>query len=873
MDRKDFMYYKIMIFNLKHNNKFIKCTINDNKVECPNPKIVKDLNSKVDSTRIIKHISFYVSLYDYGMEKDTFYYTIENLQFEKLPVYNKKNDLMEFLTMYKNILNSIKCYETLKFQHHDANFDKEGCMTIKRKDNTNYEFEHFKQMIYHAGNRANLSRYGLLYSQSIFKYNAKSTMSKAINVTHKAVVNTLNYMFDYLKRGIMVGIKSGQLTIFLPFSNINYENDFYEELYFDENDKKLLQKYKKTKDKSLKHKMENTVRYYFKKYNIPRREVIYDRTKWFGNNCFFRHDYYEGEKNVMLYESMMIDLCKERKINDCIFFLNIRDFPVLRKDRKHPYTAIMDRQIPKQYIQDFCPILSVGGSDEYDDIPLITQDDWTRVCGKYFPESCSNSYIGATIEQIPWQDKKSIAIFRGAASGCGTTELTNVRLKALKLSELNPTLLDVGITSFNKRIKKTLNKPLDYLHVDELNLKKATFINNNEKASHKYILYLDGHVSAFRLSYELSMKSVVLIPVSKYHLWFSKLLIPFEHFVPVKHDLSDLIDVISWCKNNDSKCQQIALNAFEFYNNNLQKEHMLNYMEKTLNRINLTDNVVVPRNKIAIIACYRDNDTNTRLKEKNIFLFFMSKMLNNLHIEYKIIVVEQKAGDKFNIGKLKNIGFDYINKLIKSTFDNYIFSDIDTLPDVNLLPYYTTAVDGVASLAINGSRYSGKPGNFYGACISCTKNTFIKLNGYSNLFTKGWGGEDDNLQVRVLMEKLTNYIPKNGSIIDTEETDNGLQKPLLMKIKEEQKDGNYAMNRYELLLKYELYKEDGLSNLTYDIEYEQINGNIHHIIVDPHHEQHELNFPDHFDVSAFTNQKYKDYQKKFPSSMNKVKYF
>ena len=68
--------------------------------------------------------------------------------------------------------------------------------------------------------------------------------------------------------------------------------------------------------------------------------------------------------------------------------------------------------------------------------------------------------------------------------------------------------------------------------------------------------------------------------------------------------------------------------------------------------------------------------------QKRYFLCFMNKILRQL-CDYDIIVVEQNKNDKFNIGKLKNIGFDYLNK-----YDNYIFTDIDTIPDSNLMEYF-----------------------------------------------------------------------------------------------------------------------------------------------------------------------------------------
>ena len=40
--------------------------------------------------------------------------------------------------------------------------------------------------------------------------------------------------------------------------------------------------------------------------------------------------------------------------------------------------------------------------------------------------------------------------------------------------------------------------------------------------------------------------------------WLYTVLKPFEHYVPVRPDLSDLIERIEWLRANDAKAQKIA---------------------------------------------------------------------------------------------------------------------------------------------------------------------------------------------------------------------------------------------------------------------------------------------------------------------------
>jgi membrane protein involved in colicin uptake len=50
----------------------------------------------------------------------------------------------------------------------------------------------------------------------------------------------------------------------------------------------------------------------------------------------------------------------------------------------------------------------------------------------------------------------------------------------------------------------------------------------------------------------------------------------------VKADLSDLLDVIRWCKKNDDKCQEIARNGMEFARSILSKKNIQSYLQNAL---------------------------------------------------------------------------------------------------------------------------------------------------------------------------------------------------------------------------------------------------------------------------------------------------
>ncbi len=879
----NFYYYKSIIFELNLNPSFVKIIIQKNKIiACDNKKIRLDIEKKMEKLeKKIEQVEFFVSKYDYKIiESDEFWKTIKNLDLENLPIYRKKDDLNEYLEWLNKKFNNnkIEIYETSKFTQREYIFEpeqKDKCTNSIKWEQTNKKFKSFNQLFYHAGDMEDIERFGYLYIRTIYSnpkfYDLTSEniyestnleIWDKYNFDFESIKNTMFYMFFKMKKGVLVGIKNNKLAIFLPFSNNNYKNDFYTELYFDDKDKENLEQYKKNPNNFLKNKLEATLKYYLNKYNLKSKNIIWDRTKWVANDCFFRYEDFEGDKSEASYEDFFVNLCKKRKLSDCIFFLNLRDHPMLNKNLKDSYTNLIDVDLDQKYkFNTYAPILSPGGSTETADICMCTPDDWSRISKKIYPDDCKNGYL-TEIKTIKWDDKIDKAVFRGSATGCGIGD-DNIRIKATILSKDYPEYLDAGITTFNKKLKKNINKPLKVI---DSKMNKANFMTLEEKASYKYILNLDGHVSAFRLGHEFSLGSLILLPKSKYNLWFSYLLVPYTHYIPIKENLEDLIEKIKWCRENDKKCKEISINGVKFFDKYLKSDGIYDYMQYILNKISLrTLNLKKYKSDIAIITIYRNKMDNTRLHQKRLFFYWMNKMLSQI-CNYDIILVEQSEDYPFNIGKLKNIGYEYIKKKSNKIHSNYIFADIDSIPDSELIDYFFKTTDSLNSLAMFGTRYetidikTSRP--FVGALISCRGEVFEELNGYANNFY-GWEGEDTNLLLRLYKIKKPLYVNSKGKIIDIEEID-GFKKDISIKIAELNKNKERENFVYEKNINWENYKSNGLSNLEYDILYEleskyQDFGN-YHIIVDLKLEESKKKNPEDYE---FTQSFDKNYYKKF----------
>jgi len=759
-------------------------------------------------------------------------------------------------------MNNLNIFNTNKFRKIKKNYynNKDECLKNSKKYGKNFitnpKFNTFDQTYFHAGDEQDINKYALLplrYYYSLNQnntYDSKLKIDKKIfklykNIGYNSIKNTFDYIFNKFKKGIFVIINNNKLALYLPFSNANYKNNWYKNIYFNEEEKRLIEN---TNDyNKIKHILNKNILEFQKKYpnQLIGRKINFNREQWYANNCVFRNEHpkYEGELNINVYKNMIEQLLIERKIPDVEFFINERDFPILKKDLTEPYNHLFNSEnikIEEQYqFKKMCPIFSKSITDNFADILIPTNDEWVMVSNKYFKEECSNSYHKKEWDKIitKWDEKKNICIFRGSATGCGITLENNMRLKACDISIDYPQLLDAGITDWKARMKKYSNKGIEIIDNNSFRFKLANKINNIEKSKYKYILNIDGYVSAFRLSSELSMGSVVLIVKSEYKLWFSANLKEYVHYVPVKEDLSDIIEIIKWCKDNDEKCKKIAANAMDFFKKYLSKDGILNYLQEKLINISLNKkisnllDIKKYKKNISIITIFRNNTTGTREKEKKLFLKIMPTLLQK-YCNFKIYIIEQSDdGEEFNIGKLKNIGFEIASN--DENFNNYIFSDIDTLPDYELMEYFFIKMKYPISLASKGTRWTKKNIRinkiFLGALLGFDPLVFKKINGYPNNFW-GWGGEDDALMVRLIKNNIKKvYYPKKGSIIDTEEI-NFKQINILTKLKMTYQD----QAKFEKLY-YDMnnYKKNGLSNLEYKIlERKNIDSNIINIKVD-----------------------------------------
>eukprot|EP00069_Balaena_mysticetus_P018828 bmy_11737T0 len=152
-----------------------------------------------------------------------------------------------------------------------------------------------------------------------------------------------------------------------------------------------------------------------------------------------------------------------------------------------------------------------------------------------------------------------------------------------------------------------------------------------------------------------------------------------------------------------------------------------------------------------------------RHREKHLLylLEHLHPFLQRQQLEYGIYVIHQAGSKKFNRAKLLNVG--YLEALKDEIWDCFIFHDVDLVPENDLNLYKCEDQPRHLVVGRNSTGYRLRYSGYFGGVTALSREQFFKVNGFSNNYW-GWGGEDDDLRLRVELHrmKITRPLPEVG---------------------------------------------------------------------------------------------------------------
>lgn len=86
-------------------------------------------------------------------------------------------------------------------------------------------------------------------------------------------------------------------------------------------------------------------------------------------------------------------------------------------------------------------------------------------------------------------------------------------------------------------------------------------IDLEDHLDHRYLVILDGSGYPNRLYWQAFSNSLLLVPQTGLLSWLkpeSQVFRPYEHYLPVRGDLSDLLSVWRWAESHSNECRAMA---------------------------------------------------------------------------------------------------------------------------------------------------------------------------------------------------------------------------------------------------------------------------------------------------------------------------
>uniref|UniRef100_A0A1A8ICF7 KDEL (Lys-Asp-Glu-Leu) containing 1 n=1 Tax=Nothobranchius kuhntae TaxID=321403 RepID=A0A1A8ICF7_NOTKU len=263
------------------------------------------------------------------------------------------------------------------------------------------------------------------------------------------------------------------------------------------------------------------------------------------NNKVYVKTYGEHVGFRIFMDAILLSITRKVWLPDLEFFVNLGDWP-------------LEKRKPTEKLH---PIFSWCGSNNTRDIVMPTYDLTESVLETMGRVSLDMMSVQANTGP-PWSEKNATAFWRGRDS-------RQERLELVKLSRAHPDTIDAAFTNF-----------FFFKHDESLYGPMVKHVSFFDFFKYKYQINIDGTVAAYRLPYLLAGDSVVLKQDSGYYEHFYHELRPWEHYIPIKADLGDLLEKIRWAQDHDEEAKKIALAGQRFARSHLMGDGVFCYYYK-----------------------------------------------------------------------------------------------------------------------------------------------------------------------------------------------------------------------------------------------------------------------------------------------------
>jgi hypothetical protein len=179
----------------------------------------------------------------------------------------------------------------------------------------------------------------------------------------------------------------------------------------------------------------------------------------------------------------------------------------------------------------------------------------------------SNGYAGfhRAALSLSWAQRHDTVLWRGTSTGAGQVTTETMRADDERLrARVRMCLMLRAVPGVDVKIRKTeLGSAIDRQRLVRHGI-AGNKIRQSNWGRYKFAVDIDGHTNAWSNFFVRLLLGCCVIKIQSelgFRQWYYERLTPWRHYVPVRADMTDLIEKIAWCRSHDAECAAIAANG------------------------------------------------------------------------------------------------------------------------------------------------------------------------------------------------------------------------------------------------------------------------------------------------------------------------
>jgi hypothetical protein len=159
---------------------------------------------------------------------------------------------------------------------------------------------------------------------------------------------------------------------------------------------------------------------------------------------------------------------------------------------------------------------------------------------------------------VPWSDRRPTALWRGTPGGDlrdGWRGLPRMRLCMLAKQPEVAELFDVGLNDIGGWWSAADRAEIEAADV------ARNWVPPEHFADYRTQIDIDGHTNAWGGFFQRLLSGSPVVKIESpggFRQWYYDKLVPWENYVPVRSDMSDLIDKILWVRAHEAEAREIG---------------------------------------------------------------------------------------------------------------------------------------------------------------------------------------------------------------------------------------------------------------------------------------------------------------------------